>query len=156
LVVGFAAVSVVLVMVVAGLFVTVDRLGDAHLEVAGPASALSRSSDGIRVAAADLRAAQQAYVLDEGASRPAFAAASRAFDAALESLRAAVIDDVDRALVDKIATGYQTFVVTDQLAWEALQRGERTLAQDLVLGPEGLAFGFMAADAATTADRAQV
>ena len=156
LAVGFAAMGLVVLLLIGGLFVTVARLGDAHDSVTGPAEELSQAADRLQFAAANLRAEQQAYVLDDGASRAQFAEASRDFEAALETLQASVAEPVDRALVAKITTGYQTFVVTDQLSWEALQSGDRDLARNLTLGPEGLSFGFMAEDAATLSDRASL
>ncbi len=154
LVSGFAAITLVLLALVGGLFVSVHRLGDAHQQLAGPASMLSQSADRVRYAAGELRAAQQAYVLDSGESRGSFSDASRRFEVALAVLRSSVIDSVDAALVDKIAAGYQTFVVTDEMAWEALQAHDVVLARNLTLGPEGLAFGFMTDDASKLTERA--
>jgi diguanylate cyclase (GGDEF)-like protein len=64
-------------------------------------------------------------------------------------------DAVEAALIQKISTGYQTFLVTDQLIWSALQEKKTLLARNLTLGAEKLDFGFMAEDASQFAERAE-
>jgi hypothetical protein len=59
---GFLSLALVLGLVVACLFFTVNTLGDANHAIVGVAAKRSELSDHLRFAAADLRGAQQAYV----------------------------------------------------------------------------------------------
>ena len=147
LLLGFAALTCVLALSIGGLFVTVARLGAANDQIVDVAGRRSAAADHLRVAAAELRSAQQAYVIDWPTTRAPFDQAAGQFEVSLQELRQIGQDPVAGALINKIATGYQTFIVTDQLIWEALQAGHAPLARSLTLGPEGLAFGFMAEDA---------
>lgn len=151
---GFLSLTLVLGLVVACLFFTVDTLGHANHDVVGVAAKRSELSDHLRFAAADLRGAQQAYVLGGAQSRQEFDEAASRFEATLDEVRATVDDTVESTLVRKIATGYQTFLSTDQLIWNAMQQGKPELATNLVLGAESLAFGFLAEDAEKLAVRA--
>ena len=153
--VGFAALTCVLALVIGCLLLTVSRLGAANDHIVGVAADRSQSADHLRFAAAELRAAQQAYVLAGSATRTQFDRAADQFETALQDLRQSGGDPVARALIQKIATGYQTFLGTDQLIWEALQSGNQVLARNLTLGAESLAFGFMADDASKFAESAE-
>ena len=153
--VGFAALTSVLALVIGCLLLTVSRLGAANDHIVGVAADRSQSADHLRFAAAELRAAQQAYVLAGPATRTQFDRAAGQFETALQDLRQSGGDPVARALIQKIATGYQTFLGTDQLIWEALQSGNQVLARNLTLGAESLAFGFMADDASKFAESAE-
>ena len=153
--VGFAALTCVLALVIGCLLLTVSRLGAANDHIVGVAADRSQSADHLRFAAAELRAAQQAYVLAGPATRTQFDRAADQFETALQDLRQSGGDPVARALIRKIATGYQTFLGTDQLIWEALQSGNQVLARNLTLGAESLAFGFMADDASKFAESAE-
>lgn len=144
---GFLSLALVLGLVVACLFFTVNTLGDANHAIVGVAAKRSELSDHLRFAAADLRGAQQAYVLEGGTSRQQFEAATSRFEGTLDELRLMVDDGVEATLLRKIATGYQTFLSTDQMIWNAMQQGRPALATNLALGAESLAFGFMAEDA---------
>ncbi|MFM2072895.1 MAG: hypothetical protein RLZZ623_3159, partial [Actinomycetota bacterium] len=153
---GFSALTVVLALVIGSLFVAVARLGAANDYVVKVSSTRAQAADQLRFAAAELRAAQQAFVLDPTSSRTNFNQAASRFEATLEQLRSGQGDTVDTALIQKIATGYQTFLATDQLIVSALQNEQFELARNLTLGPESLAFGFMAEDASTFSDRAEI
>ena len=148
---GFAALTGVLALVIGCLFLTVSRLGTANDQIVTIAAARSEAANHLRFAASELRAAQQAYVLAWPATHQAFDAAAGQFESSLQALREGSGNAVTEALIQKIATGYQTFLQTDQLIWEALQAGQTTLARNLTLGAESLAFGFMADDAASFA-----
>lgn len=154
--IGFAALTSVLALVIACLFLTVARLGEANDRIVNVASVRSESADHLRFAAAELRASQQAYVLAWPSTRSNFDEAAGNFEAALQLLRQSGGDPVQQAVVQKIATGYQTFLATDQMIWSALQAGDPVLASNLTLGPESLAFGFMSDDAATYAQLAGI
>ncbi|MEY2444596.1 MAG: hypothetical protein QOE00_1176, partial [Ilumatobacteraceae bacterium] len=71
LLIGFGALTMLLTLVVVGLVLTVNRLGTAN-DIVGTANARSQAADQLRFSAADMRAAQQAYVLGGRADRPAF------------------------------------------------------------------------------------
>ena len=154
--VGFAGLTAVLALVIGCLFLTVSRLGAANDRIVDVAAAEAQSADQLRVAAAELRSAQQAYVLDWPSTRTDFDQSAVQFEAALHALRTNGTDSAGEALIDKISTGYQTFRATDQLIEEALQSGNPALARNLTLGAESLAFGFMAEDASRLADHAEV
>jgi diguanylate cyclase (GGDEF)-like protein len=150
---GFAALTLVLMLVVMCLFLTVARLGDANAAIVEVAAKRSETADHLRFNAADLRAAQQAYVLGVTEGRAEFDQSATRFETTLDEMRTMVDDPVEATLVRKISTGYQTFLSTDQMIWDALQRGEFDLARNLTLGAESLAFGFMAEDAEKLAER---
>jgi diguanylate cyclase (GGDEF)-like protein len=154
LMIGFGALTLLLTLVIVCLVLTVNRLGAAN-DVVGVANARSQAADQLRFAAADMSAAQQAYVLGGAANRPDFDRSLSRFEASLDTLRTTAGDPVEHALIQKIATGYQTFLATDQLIWSAFQEGHLDLARNLTLGAETLDFGFMADDATHYADRAQ-
>jgi diguanylate cyclase (GGDEF)-like protein len=144
---GFAALTVVLALVIGCLFLTVARLSSANHNVVEVSAARAQSADELQIAAAELHAQQQAYVLGWPTTRTQFEEASSQFEQAIQKLRESGGDPVAQALIHKIATGYQTFVDTDQLIWQALQSGDEVLARNLALGAESLAFGFVADDA---------
>lgn len=152
---GFGAVAMVALTLVAAIFFTVAEL--EHTIETGQNRAAERhnATGDVRFSAAVMRGAQLAYVASEGADRPAFDAGTRQFEQALEELHAVAVSDHDAALFTKINTGYQTFLITDQLIWLAVQEGDLDLARNLALGPEGLAFGFMAEDADLLAAQAR-
>lgn len=154
--IGFAALTSVLALVIACLFLTVARLGEANDSIVKVASVRSEAADHLRFAAAELRASQQAYVLAWPSSRSGFDESAGQFEAALQSLRQSGGDPVEQAVVLKISTGYQTFLATDQMIWTALQAGDPALARNLALGPESLAFGFMADDTTIYGDLADI
>jgi diguanylate cyclase (GGDEF)-like protein len=154
LLIGFGALTLLLTLVIACLVLTVNRLGTAN-EIVGVANARSQAADQLRFAAADMRAAQQAYVLGGDTNRPDFDRSLSRFEAALDTLRNTAVDPVEHALIQKIATGYQTFLATDQLIWSAFQEDHFDLARNLTLGAENLDFGFMADDATQYSTRAE-
>ena len=154
LMIGFGALTLLLTLVIACLVLTVNRLGSAN-DIVGFANARSQAADQLRFAAADMRAAQQAYVLGGKSSHPDFDRSLSRFEAALDTLRNTAGDPVEHALIQKIATGYQTFLATDQLIWSAFQEDHLDLARNLTLGAENLDFGFMADDATQYATRSE-
>jgi diguanylate cyclase (GGDEF)-like protein len=151
---GFAALTLVLGLVVTCLFFTVSRLGDANDAIVHVAAKRAELSDHLRFAAADLRAAQQAYVLDGPGARAEFDQAASRFEENLAAVRTELDDQVEGTLIRKIATGYQTFLSTDQMIWQAMKDGDQALARNLTIGAESLAFGFLAEDAEKLALRA--
>jgi diguanylate cyclase (GGDEF)-like protein len=153
--VGLGSLTAVLVVVIGCLFLTVARLGAANHELVDVAAARAQAAAQLRFAAAELRSEQQAFILDPASSRTGFNQADSRFESALDALRARSRGQVDLALIKKIATGHETFLATDQLIVGALQSGHEDLARNLALGPEGLAYQFLAADASTYADGAE-
>ncbi|MGZ4765454.1 MAG: hypothetical protein ACXVH5_06110, partial [Ilumatobacteraceae bacterium] len=61
LLIGFGALTLLLTLVIGCLVLTVDRLGNAN-DIVSVANSRSQAADQLRFAAADMRAAQQAYV----------------------------------------------------------------------------------------------
>lgn len=153
--IGFAALTGVLALVIGCLFLTVARLGSANDHIVEEAAARSQAADQLQIAAGQLHTAQLAYVLDWPTTRAQFEQASSQFEAVLQSLRESADDPVAQTLIRKIATGYQTFLATDQLIWDALQSGDPVLARNLTLGAEALAFGFIADDASKLSGTAE-
>ncbi len=154
---GRLAVAGTLVGVVIMGLMALTLIAEDRLDLA--TSAIDRTADRVeaatelKAAAADLRATQLAYVAGGAPHRAAYESSTIAFESSLEALRETATDDADAALLVKIATGYQTFVATDQLIWAELQ-GDRTgVAHNLALGAEGLAYGFLADDADTYVER---
>lgn len=145
---AFAIVVAVQLVQVSGLWSTVSKLESADRQFSAVAGATVDAASATSYEAAQLRAAQQAYVLDGGASRAGYEAIARQFEASLHNLEQLAVDPAEQALTVKIATGYQTFTALDQMIIQALQSGEAAKAKNLALGPEALNFGFMAADAA--------
>jgi diguanylate cyclase (GGDEF)-like protein len=152
---GFGALTCVLALVISCLFFTVARLGAANNEIVKVAASRAQSADELRVAAAELHAAQQGYVFNWPATRTQFDEAAGTFEDALQALRESGGGAVAQALIHKVATGYDTFRQTDQLILQALQAGDGTLARNLTNGAESLAFGFMAEDATKLSDVAE-
>ncbi len=118
------------------LFLTVARLGSANDHIVEAAAARSQAADQLQIVAGQLHTAQLAYVLDWPTTRTQFEQASSQFEAVLQNLRESADDPVAQTLIHKIATGYQTFLATDQLIWDALQSGAPVLARNLTLGAE--------------------
>ena len=153
--IGFAALTGVLALVIGCLFLTVARLGSANDHIVEEAAARSQAADQLQIVAGQLHTAQLAYVLDWPTTRTQFEQASSQFEAVLQNLRESADDPVAQTLIHKIATGYQTFLATDQLIWDALQSGDPVLARNLTLGAEALAFGFIADDASKLSEAAE-
>src|ERR1700682_3790947 len=103
--IGFGALTCVLALVIGCLFLTVTRLSSANDHIVDVAATRLRAADQLRVAAAELRAAQQAYVLDPTSSRAGFNEADSRFESALDQLRIGNAP-VEEALIHKIATGH--------------------------------------------------
>ena len=144
---GFVTLLLVLFLVIGALLLTVSRLGAANDHIDQVAVVRASAADQLRFAAAELRAEQEAYVMDWPTSRTGFDEAVSRFEAALRSLRAADGDPMSQALIDKLETSYQTFLASDQLIIQALDDNERELAENLTLGAESLAARFIAEDA---------
>jgi len=155
LLLAFTAVSLVLLIVLVGLFATVARLQDADHTVTNVVGSRVASAVDVRFSASQLRATQQAYLLDNGRSRADYVAATVAFEETLREMQDRVAGPAQVALAEKISTGYQTFLTLDQIIWDSVQSGEVTKARNLALGAEALDFGFISADATSLADLAR-
>ena len=86
-------------------------------------------------------------MLSDAHDRAAFEGARHEFEDALAIIRAGETDPAHRALIEKIATGYQTFLAIDQLILDAVQHGETALSANLATGAEQLDAAFTNADA---------
>ncbi len=148
LAVGFGLVAVVLVVLVAVTFVAIARLDAANATEDRAIEQVNAATD-VQHRAAVMRAEQLTYVTSPGQTRAAYEAAARSFETALDELRITAATPTERALVNKISTGYQTFLAIDQFVWQALLDGNTTAAHNYVFGAAALDFGFMAADADT-------
>ncbi|MBI4933463.1 MAG: diguanylate cyclase [Actinobacteria bacterium] len=152
---GFVALLLVLFLVIGALLLTVSRLGAANDHIDQVAVVRASAADQLRFAASELRAEQEAYVMDWPTSRTGFDEAVIRFEAALRALRTAGADPMSQALINKLETSYQTFLASDQLIVQALDNNEFELAENLTLGAESLAARFIAEDAESIAALAE-
>ena len=81
---GFAAVSIVVLIVVCALLVAVARLSSANRNLAVVAATRVGAADEVAAAAGGLRNAQSIYLLDGGASRASFESKAHEFEQALD------------------------------------------------------------------------
>ncbi len=150
---GFGAVGIVVIALVASMFIAINGFSAA----AGNGQAANERHDAARSlqhAAAAMRASQLSYVAGMGEGRQEFESSTRDFEQSLDQLREHAMTPVEDALIVKIATGYQTFLSTDQFVWVEVQAGNHDVARNLTLGAASLDFGFMAADADLFAEQA--
>jgi len=153
LAVGFGVVAVVVVTLVSSMFVAINGLS-AAAENGRAANARHDAARSGQHAAAVMRGNQLSYVAANGTGRQAFESSTSSFEVALNDLRTHAQTPVEAALISKIATGYQTFLSTDQFVWSAVQDNEDQVAHNFTLGAASLDFGFMAADADLFAEQA--
>jgi hypothetical protein len=95
----------------------------------------------------DFNGWQTAYGYDNGRSRPIFLAAVRRFQADLTRARATFNRAEERALLDRVDRGVDTFMQIDARAWAALRAGRTGEVRRLFLGPEIRTFYRVAAAA---------
>ncbi len=152
---AFATLTLVFGLAVACLLLAIDQLGDANSRIVDEAGPRAVAAADLRFAAAGVRAAQDAYVLDDGSSRATFDQALVRFDRTLDELRVSTHGPVEEALINRIATSYQAFRDTDRLIWDATRSMQRTVARNLSSGPERLVFESLSEDASLLADLAE-
>lgn len=147
LLLGFGFMALVVAAMAYGMFGAVEQLGSANDEIVGRSAPRVLAATQLRVAVVSLQQSQSAYMLSDAHDRAPFETARHEFEDALGIMRSGETDPAHRALIEKIATGYQTFLAIDQLILDSVQHGETALAANLATGAEQLDAAFMDADA---------
>jgi diguanylate cyclase (GGDEF)-like protein len=176
LLLGFGTVAGLLFVSLGLQLVSVHKMDQSSHQAIDISAAKVRSGDDLRSAAAEVRAAQLAYVVDGGAARAVasegeaaradavasltrersnYSEAVRAFDESLVSLRASATNTIERGLATRVETSFETFRTIDQFIWESIAGDNAARARELALGPESLAFEHISSDAADYATEAR-
>ncbi len=137
---GFGAVVAVMVLLVGAVIVMQGRMATATDHIVNVATPKTEAGHQIAYAAADLVGRQEAYVLDQGTSRPAFLRSAAAFRKQLAHLKAVSVDPADFANAKAITAQYAAYMHTDALVWMAVKRGDTAAATRLALGPASAAY----------------
>ena len=177
LLLGFGTVAVLLFVSLGLQLVSVRGMERSSHEAIDISIAKVRAADDLRSAAAEVRAAQLAYVVDGGAARAVategesaraegvaslareratYTDAVRSFDEALGALRSSATNATERGLAARVETSVETFRTIDQFIWESIADDNGSRARELALGPESLAFEHISSDAADFAVEARV
>src|SRR5207253_3546021 len=90
----------------------------------------------LKFQAADVNGWQNAYVLDNGHSRPQFDKAVALFQHYLNALSARSRDAGDRASVAQIRSAFAGYMGVDSTVYAALKGGDLTRARQIALGAE--------------------
>lgn len=145
LAVGFGLAGLVSLLLVLSTFMAVRQLDQAN---SGEDTAIQqvRAASALQHWTAEMRAEQHSYVSTGGETRQSFESALVEFESALEEMRSGSSSPTTKALVAKIAIGYQSFLVIDQFIWEAVLVGDIELANNYLIGPAAFNFGFLATD----------
>jgi hypothetical protein len=119
------------------------RLGDRFSEVQDRSEHRALALD-LKFDVTDFNGWQTAYGYDNGRSRPRFERSVRNFRIDLAAARNALTDSRERALLDGIRTLFDEFMLLDEEAYSALQRGDDARVKQIFLGPELRLFDQMA------------
>jgi len=95
-----------------------------------------QASMNLKFQAADLNGWQNAYVLDNGHSRPQFDKGVIVFQHDLGALSARSRDAGDRASVSQIRSAFAGYMGVDATVYAALKAGDMSHARQIALGPE--------------------
>lgn len=151
---GFGITLLLLVCVVAVGWTALGTLAGAAQAAARDDARQVAAAGDVRAAAAAVLAAQNAYVIDGGASRRDFSIAVQQLSDALDVLSASAGQDASRALVGRMRSGLDTFRAVDEMIWQAVQAGDTVKARNLSLGPERLAYSHLISDATSYSEYA--
>jgi hypothetical protein len=111
------------------------RLGDRFDEVQDRSERQARALD-LKFDVTDVNGWQTAYGYDGGASRPRFERSVQEFRADFATARTELTDRRERQLLREIGARFDQFLVLDDAAYAALQRGENARVKEIFLGPE--------------------
>jgi hypothetical protein len=111
------------------------RLGDRFDEVQDRSERRALALD-LKFGVTDVNGWQTAYGYDDGASRPRFERSVREFRSDLRAARSELTDSRERRLLNEIRSRFEEFMVLDQSAFSALQRGDAARVKQIFLGPE--------------------
>src|SRR5579883_1069520 len=133
---------------------SLGSLGAAHGRITGHADPLVLAAEDVRYDVRAVDAAQTAYVLDRGRSRPAFEQAAFALDAALGKLERLATAPADRAAAQRVASALANVFRLDGQIWQAVKGKDFARAEQLHLGSETQAIDATAAAAAALSAQA--
>ena len=122
------------------------QLGDRFDEVQERADHRALALD-LKFDVTDFNGWQTAYGYDDGASRPRFERSVRQFRIDLAAARNALTDRRERRLLNEIRSRFDDFMRLDEVAYDALQRGDEARVKRIFLGPELRLFDQMASRA---------
>jgi hypothetical protein len=111
------------------------RLGDRFDEVQDRSERQARALD-LKFDVTDVNGWQTAYGYDGGASRPRFERSVQEFRADFATARTELTDRRERQLLREIGARFDQFLVLDDAAYAALQRGDDARVKEIFLGPE--------------------
>ena len=123
-----------------------SRLGDRFDEVQDRAERRALALD-LKYGVTDVNGWQTAYGYDDGASRGRFLASVRLFRGDLREAGVTLRDSAERRMLRELREDFAQFMRLDEVAFDALQRGDEARVKRIFLGPELELFEQMAADA---------
>ena len=148
-----AKLYVAILLTVIGPVVTIavalhgmDRLGDRFDEVQDRSERRALALN-LKYGVTDVNGWQTAYGYDDGASRGRFLASVRLFRGDLREAGVTLRDSAERRMLDELREDFAQFMRLDEVAFDALQRGDDARVKRIFLGPEVELFEQMAADA---------
>ena len=148
-----AKLYVAILLTVIGPVVTIavalhgmDRLGDRFDEVQDRSERQALALN-LKYGVTDVNGWQTAYGYDDGASRGRFRASVRLFRGDLREAGVTLRDSAERRMLDELREDFAQFMRLDEVAFDALQRGDDARVKRIFLGPELELFEQMAADA---------
>ena len=122
------------------------RLGERFDEVQQRSDHRALALD-LKFGVTDFNGWQTAYGYDDGASRPRFERSVKRFRADFATARRELTDGREASLLREIGTRFDQFMVLDDVAYAALQRGDDARVKKIFLGPELRLFFQMASRA---------
>ena len=148
-----AKLYVAILLTVIGPVVTIavalhgmDRLGDRFGEVQDRSERRALALN-LKYGVTDVNGWQTAYGYDDGASRGRFLASVRLFRGDLREAGVTLRDSAERRMLGELREDFAQFMRLDEVAFDALQRGDEARVKRIFLGPELELFEQMAADA---------
>ena len=111
------------------------RLGDRFDEVQERSERRALALD-LKFGVTDVNGWQTAYGYDDGASRPRFERSVRQFRVDLRAARSELTDPRESRLLNELRSRFDEFLVLDEVAYSALQRGDEARVKQIFLGPE--------------------
>jgi hypothetical protein len=127
-----------------------SRLGDRFDEVQDRSERRALALN-LRYGVTDVNGWQTAYGYDDGASRGRFLTSVRLFRGDLRDAGVTLRDSAERRMLDELRDDFAQFMRLDEVAFDALQRGDDARVKRIFLGPELELFEQMAAEAQSLA-----
>ena len=152
---GFAGVLVLFGAVLAVAFRSFLLLDQQAQRITGLYLPVAAGADGLRLDVAKLHGAQASYVLDGGASRPAFEQQALQIQQDMADLGRMAGGGRAASILAKMQSEIDAFLRIDATIAAAVQQGDQALAQSFVLGPGRLTVGYLDDDAESLANFAR-